>query len=112
MLANARYKMPGTWYHASVDHPKSATLASQQSPAYGLASKTGIAARRIRNNTVQETLSNFLFLKTLSRPPIRGDLTEVPPSGGLGGLISKILEPGAFNGHNRKPLLEPVFHPN
>ncbi len=37
------YKMLGTWYHAPVDHPKSVTLASAQSPAYGLISKAGIA---------------------------------------------------------------------
>ncbi len=37
--------MPGTWYHAPVDHPKSVTLASAQSPASGLISKAGIAAR-------------------------------------------------------------------
>ncbi len=37
------YEMPGTWYYAPVDHPKSVTLASQQSPASGLVSKAGIA---------------------------------------------------------------------
>ncbi len=42
------YKMPGTWYHAPVDHPKSVTLASAQSPAYGLISKAGTAGQIAR----------------------------------------------------------------